>query len=219
MKHFTDKDYMRTASRPSLRRDAMPTIFEWKIDPAPVCESQNDSVEEIIELQNCEVGLNEGDKVYRPRDGTLDASTSPIRNCVYYDSDLQEVEVLKVEVETFKRENAHLKKETEKQCTELATLKRESDLQLKRHAWKMESLQKRLDEMAAQMKNVEDALASIFTKGQIAKLKSGSKRRKWAEEDIAKSISLYAASPKAYRLLYKRTRKFLRHYSVKRRVT
>ncbi|XP_017480739.1 PREDICTED: uncharacterized protein LOC108370017 [Rhagoletis zephyria] len=101
-----------------------------------------------------------------------------IRNCVYYDSDLQEVEVLKVEVETFKRVNAHLKKETEKQCTELATLKRESDLQLRRHAWKMESLQKRLDEMAAQMKNVEDALASIFTKGQIAKLKSGSKATK-----------------------------------------
>ncbi|XP_050336474.1 52 kDa repressor of the inhibitor of the protein kinase [Bactrocera neohumeralis] len=49
--------------------------------------------------------------------------------------------------------------------------------------------------------NLEQKLSSIFTNGQIEKLRDGNKRRNWKEEDIAMSITLYSTSPKAYKLL------------------
>ncbi|XP_036322171.1 52 kDa repressor of the inhibitor of the protein kinase-like [Rhagoletis pomonella] len=117
MKHFTDDDYQNVmqykaglAKRPLLRRDAVPSISVCAI---PVAESQphDDHNMEVLELGSCEVV--ESNTEYRPKDGTLDASTSPIRNWVYYDGDLQEVEMLKAEVATLKRENAILKKLTQ----------------------------------------------------------------------------------------------------------
>ncbi|XP_039970163.1 uncharacterized protein LOC120782075 [Bactrocera tryoni] len=53
-----------------------------------------------------------------------------------------------------------------------------------------------------QRNNLEQKLSCIFTNGQIEKLRDGNKRRNWKEEDIAKSITLYSTSSKAYKLLY-----------------
>ncbi|XP_017475489.1 PREDICTED: uncharacterized protein LOC108365818 [Rhagoletis zephyria] len=141
----------------------------------------------------------------------VDASTplhSPHRvttpsKVFYYDSTLMEVEDLQAKVRDLLRENAFLKKENQKQKTEIASLQEESELQQKKHAWDMESLQKSLLEVKMDLKNIEDKLAKIFTDGQISKMKKAMKRQTWTEEDIAQSITLYAASPKAYRLLYK----------------
>ncbi|XP_017480820.1 PREDICTED: THAP domain-containing protein 1-like [Rhagoletis zephyria] len=190
MKHFTFNDFMGFTKRPLLRRGAVPTIYECDI-PAAVSRPQDDSIEDL--LYSCEVVLSEADKEYRPEDGTVDAPTSQIR-CFYYDTNFQQEEVLKTEVETLKRENALLKKENHKQSIELASLKRESNQQLKRNSSELEALQKRLAEMAAEIKNVEHTLAGTFTKRQITKMKVGTKRRKMTQKDIAKSLALYAGS-------------------------
>jgi len=52
--------------------------------------------------------------------------------------------------------------------------------------------------------NIESQLLKIFSKGQIKKLKQGNKRMNWSEDDIARSITLYSASAKAYILLRKK---------------
>ena len=44
--------------------------------------------------------------------------------------------------------------------------------------------------------NMEKRLEQIFTKNQVKKLKNGVKRLNWTDEDIAKSITIYSASPK-----------------------
>ena len=54
------------------------------------------------------------------------------------------------------------------------------------------------------MTNIERKLLEIFSTGQIKKLKQGTKRLNWTEEDIARSITLYSASAKAYKLLKKK---------------
>ncbi|XP_057658778.1 uncharacterized protein LOC130895480 isoform X2 [Diorhabda carinulata] len=52
-------------------------------------------------------------------------------------------------------------------------------------------------------KKYQDALATVFTKGQIQKLMDPIKGKKirWSSEDIASAISLRSVSPKAYRYL------------------
>ena len=52
--------------------------------------------------------------------------------------------------------------------------------------------------------NLESKLLQIFSTSQIKKLKQGTKRMVWTEDDIAKSITLYSASAKAYILLRKK---------------
>jgi len=54
------------------------------------------------------------------------------------------------------------------------------------------------------MTNIESKLLEIFSAGQIKKLKQGTKRLNWTEKDIARSITLYSASAKAYKLLRKK---------------
>lgn len=56
--------------------------------------------------------------------------------------------------------------------------------------------------MEKQTKELQ-SLQKIFTPGQLRKLKSG-KQIKWAVEDVASAISLYAGGPRSYRLLRKR---------------
>jgi len=68
----------------------------------------------------------------------------------------------------------------------------------------IDRLKERLTESNVELMNLEKELQSIFTKGQILKLKKGFKRRVWTEEDIAESIPLYSASPKLYKLLYRK---------------
>ena len=48
------------------------------------------------------------------------------------------------------------------------------------------------------MKNLEIKLQELFTVGQIIKLKNGTKRLNWSEEDIARSITLYSVPPLIY---------------------
>lgn len=72
-----------------------------------------------------------------------------------------------------------------------------------------EKLQVKLKEVSLtkslfEIKNMEKRLASIFTFGQIRKLKNGSKLTHWSEIDVAWSITLYSVSARAYRLLQRK---------------
>ncbi|CAH0548841.1 unnamed protein product [Brassicogethes aeneus] len=51
------------------------------------------------------------------------------------------------------------------------------------------------------IKRYEDALAQVFTPGQIEKLLNPNKEIDWTSEEIASAISLYSVSPLAYRYL------------------
>lgn len=64
------------------------------------------------------------------------------------------------------------------------------------------ALQQRITGAEFVQKNMEEKLSAIFTSVQIKRIKRGTKRMKWAEEDISHSITLYSA--KMYRVLKKR---------------
>ena len=74
----------------------------------------------------------------------------------------------------------------------------------KRNNAKIKSLELQLKKSKHEISNTEKKLMEIFSKGQIKKLKQGTKRLNWTEEDIARSITLYSASAKAYKLLKKK---------------
>ncbi|CAD7078534.1 unnamed protein product [Hermetia illucens] len=52
--------------------------------------------------------------------------------------------------------------------------------------------------------DLETKIRNIFTDGQIKKLKNPEKEVKWCEEDIAKSITVYATGARSYKLLLKK---------------
>lgn len=73
----------------------------------------------------------------------------------------------------------------------------------KKHKSEVSKLKKKFAVSEYRRKTIEEKLKILFTNGQIKKLYKGTKST-WTEEDIAKSVTLYAASAKAYKLMYKR---------------
>lgn len=73
----------------------------------------------------------------------------------------------------------------------------------KKLPYEIANLKDQLQKKEFEIKNIEERLRSIFTEGQINKLKNGARKQKWSENDIAHSITLYSASAKGYKLLKK----------------
>ncbi|XP_036337601.1 THAP domain-containing protein 6-like [Rhagoletis pomonella] len=221
---------MGLAKRRLLKRGVVPSIYERGAVPSiqeretsaeryPLQDEFN--VDYLLDQYNGENVLNESNCQYLKEEINIeDVSISPTHTSFYnddspqetdilkteisyyYDNNQREVAVLETEIEALKRENALLKKDNKSQRIQLMDLKRQSKIQLKRHAWEIETLQKRLESMSNEVKNMEKKLDSMFTKGQIAALKSGSKNCNWSKEDIAHAARLYAAGPQAYKLMY-----------------
>ena len=59
-----------------------------------------------------------------------------------------------------------------------------------------------LKEEQKQLENLENSVRHIFSSGQIQKLKNPNKQINWTIDEISNATSLYAAGPRAYRLLY-----------------
>lgn len=51
---------------------------------------------------------------------------------------------------------------------------------------------------------LKQSVKSIYTRGQIDKLKYPNKRPRWSADDIANAVAIYSAGPRAYRLLLKK---------------
>lgn len=105
--------------------------------------------------------------------------------------------------ERIRKENASLKKGLNIQAAQLRHFEEKIVNDAKMNEYKINDLETRLTKANYELSNLEQKLLGIFTKGQIAKLKSGIKRTNWTEEDITQGITLYAASAKLYKLLYK----------------
>ncbi|KAL1488777.1 hypothetical protein ABEB36_014576 [Hypothenemus hampei] len=68
----------------------------------------------------------------------------------------------------------------------------------------IDQLKLRIAEMEREKESDTEALNKIFTKTQIKKIKNRGQRTKWTIEDISKSIVIYSAGARAYRLLLKK---------------
>lgn len=71
-----------------------------------------------------------------------------------------------------------------------------------RYATRVSKVNVQLKNKSQECQNLEEKLKVIFTIGQINKMKSTKNVYHWNEEDIAKSVTLYASSGKTYKLLY-----------------
>lgn len=121
---------------------------------------------------------------------------------------MAEIEVLKDQIcklEKNKLEIGRLKEkicELEQDILEIGRLK-EKMCELEKDKLEIGRLNEKNCQLENQLKKERGALAKIFTKGQLEKLKT-KKQIRWSVEDIASAISLYAGGPRSYRLLRKR---------------
>lgn len=97
-----------------------------------------------------------------------------------------------------------MKKFLKEQTSEFNAFVEESEKEATICKNNLNTLKTSLIKVNYELSNLEENLSAIFTKGQITKLKAGAKRTKWTEEDIAEAITLYAASAKLYKLLYRK---------------
>ncbi|XP_054744170.1 uncharacterized protein LOC129248582 [Anastrepha obliqua] len=119
--------------------------------------------------------------------------------------------LLKDKIEVLKAENNRLQECSKKRLQDnvqlehtIDTLKLEkSILKEAEEKWNKQTaaMQMRLNRAEFEQKNLEQKLQTIFSPGQIKKIKRGNKKLHWSEEDISQSIRLYTTSPKAYLML------------------
>lgn len=106
--------------------------------------------------------------------------------------------------ERLSMENKDLRKAGKKNAAKVKSLEKKMLHEKKVQEYKLDELQMKLKKVSYELENLERKLLAIFTKGQIAKLKSGVKRIRWTEEDVTQGITLYATSAKLYKLLYRK---------------
>ncbi|XP_018800928.1 PREDICTED: golgin IMH1-like isoform X2 [Bactrocera latifrons] len=114
----------------------------------------------------------------------------------------EEVDELREQIKLLRKDNICQRRINKGLCKKLEKWKRlniEKDI---RYANRLSRLNVRLKNKTQECKNLEEKLNSIFTSGQINKMKSLKLNYQWDEEDIAKSLILYRSSGKTYKLLY-----------------
>jgi len=106
--------------------------------------------------------------------------------------------------DTLRKENIELKKYQQKAAAEWKAIEEKAKRDAKIHEFNMDALKTKLIKADHEISNLDEKLLGIFTSRQISKLKAGEKRLMWTEDDIAQSITLYSASAKLYKLLYRK---------------
>ncbi|XP_036318455.1 uncharacterized protein LOC118733236 [Rhagoletis pomonella] len=132
-----------------------------------------------------------------------EASTSSL-NLQNTSNVYEEVEELQKEIKALKKENLLLRKLEKKHSAKCTATKISFKQKENKYIYKIQVLKRRLEKTAQECANMEEKLNGIFTSGQINKMKNADKRQYWDENDIAQSITLRAASAKAYKLLYRK---------------